>query len=560
MPLLICLTFVFIMLGWGIFFTTVLKTDLSIGLFNAGAFASLLMFYSFLLANPVWMAWFVLIFGGIISALTFASLVRVRGNAITIAAYILLFALSFLTAYGLKFSSIDDYSFWGTISKYLFIFNELPTNDHYISASYLTYTPGMASFHYLIYTLAHQYSQLLGYIAQGLILIAAMLVFFDAKEPARSSAYLGIWLILFTLAYGTVFARMQVDAFVAAYVLAIAWLIYKRGHNAYNLIFIPLIFLSVIKEIGMLFAICSLTLLVFVEKPNRKIITRAFVLLAAVLITKVLWTLHTDAYGFHNFSQGASFTNALKALNPFNAYYHIVQLLYLKALFFKNFDMLLKLPYCLWYLLIAGLWVRAARFAPFSPLGRRVGDEGRGYCHGNRINQILGILTLFIFIYILTLYFLQALVFDVGHGNQEILAFQRYYNMLFLPLLGMAIFLTIDTMELSSLCKVHNPGFKAIFIVLLVLLIGGKIERTQRFHNTYDLYALTAAIQTKTAHMTDSNWSMCLINPPDPTYVVNMPLTYFFMPHRLYQKTALEDSSACNIIVKWDNVGGVTIT
>ncbi len=127
-----------------------------------------------------------------------------------------------LFAIGLQFSSIDDYSFWGVMSKYLFFFHQLPTNADYISASFLTYTPGMACFHYLFYYATGNYSQFSGYVGQGAVLLSALMVLYDPKNQRQSIFRIAVAYIILNVGFGTLLARMEVDGYVAAYVFAIA--------------------------------------------------------------------------------------------------------------------------------------------------------------------------------------------------------------------------------------------------------------------------------------------------------------------------------------------------
>lgn len=551
MLLLTCALFSFVLIGWGVLFTTLLKTELTEGLLNATAFSALVMFFSFLFAVPRVASIIILGLGGLFFIFFMAYAVKKRNkiaaisqHARTIGCYLVLCALGVFISYGLKFRSIDDYSFWGTISKYMFIFNELPLNNDYINASYLTYIPGMASFHYLLYTLANQYSQFLGYFAQGMILISAMMVFFDPKNISRSIAYLSIWLILFILSYGTIFARMEVDAYVASYLFAITWLIYRKGSDSARLIFIPLLFLSIIKEIGLLFALFDIMLLMILEKSNRKVLIHGIGMTFAVLAIKTIWKLHVDAYGLHSFAQAASLKSALAAFNPFNEYYHPVQLLYLKEIVTASFDYLIKLPYLFVYLVIAGLWYWLLKKWPIDK---------------SRVNKLMGLFAGCAIVYLVMLYCLQSLVFDVGHSNEAILGFSRYYNMLFLPWLCMIIFIALEVIKPQSYNSLLKPASVITVSFAFVLLIGGKIERVKKFYQPNNLYALYSLIEVKLPQLKKANWSVCLLNPPKPEYQVTMPLTYFFMPHRVFYPSRKKELAGCDLSLEWGQNDAVYI-
>ncbi|CEK09326.1 hypothetical protein [Legionella hackeliae] len=543
MILLCCALFCSVLIGWGVFFTRVLKTNLSVGLLNATAFSGLVMFYSFLFSIPHLTSLLLLGIGGFLFIFYVGNLIKKKQSLsnyqpelLTILAYLTICGLCFAIAYGLRFRSIDDYSYWGTISKYLFVFNALPNNDTYINASFLTYIPGMASFHYLLYTLTQQYSQILGYFAQGLILIAAMMVFFDPRNIARSVTHLSIWLILFTLSYGAIFARMEVDAYVAAYLFTITWLIYKK-ENSLSLC-LPIVFLSIIKEIGLVFSILALVLLVLVERANRKILLHCVGTIALVFMTKLLWKFHVTSNHFHSFSHSVSLDSALSALNPFNTHYHVAQWLYLKEIFFARFDYLIKIPYLMLYLFIGGLWYWAVK----NPLLNRA-----------RINTSMIVFAAFAVLYLLMLYFLQAIVFAVGYENKDILGFHRYYNMLFLPWLCLLIFSVLDAVKFPALDSLSKPAGFIVVSLAAILLIGGKVERVRKFYQPHQLYQLYASIDAKAKQLGINHWSVCLINPPTPAYQVSMPLSYFFMPNRILYPVDQKELASCNLKLEWTN-------
>ncbi|OCH99001.1 hypothetical protein A8135_09635 [Legionella jamestowniensis] len=537
MVLLFCTLFCFILIGWGYFFTRLLNCNLSVGLLNASSFSGLVMFYSFLGVVPQLASMILLGCGALLFTLYLRYLLKNSQHKqfiFTTLAYLILCGLCFSIAYGLKFRSIDDYSYWGTISKYLFVFHALPDNANYINPSFLTYIPGMASFHYLLYTLAHQYSLLLGYFAQGLILISAMMVFFEPKTLARSIVRLSLWLILFTLAYGTIFARMEVDAYVAAYLLAITWLIYKKEHPVS--IVLPILFLSIIKEIGLAFSLLSLVLLALVESHNRKILLHCLGILIAVLLTKFLWKFHVNSYDFHSFSQGISLKTATAALNPFNSDYHQVQQLYVKEILFASFDYLIKIPYLFLYLFIAGLWYWSVKSKGIDKV---------------RLNRAMIVFTLFAILYLLMLYCLQAIVFAVGHENKEILGFHRYFNMLFLPWLCLLIFAVVDAAKLAVWDSLSKPASLMVVVVAVALLVGGKIERVRKFYQPHQLYELQALIEAQVKQINNNNWSICVINPPEPAYQVTMPLSFFFMPNRILYPIDNKELANCELKLEW---------
>ncbi|KTD17788.1 hypothetical protein EAW55_09695 [Legionella jordanis] len=522
-------------MGWAFVFKKILNSSFSVGLFNAIAFLSITIFYGFFSAAPAWLAASLLASG--FSIFLIALLGKLsqkpfdKEDALSIACFLLLAVISFAITLGLKFRSIDDFSYWGVISKYLFVFNRLPTSDNYIHANFLSYVPGMAGFHYLLFRLANQYSQHLGYFAQSLIFIAALLIVFEPKRLLRSILYLCIFEIVFSFSYGSVFARMEVDAYVAAYLFAICWLIYKK--EATKEVFLPIVFLSLMKEIGLFFAFLAISLLL-VRKKSRKTVVIAVAATLAVLGNKLLWQHYIQAQHFHSFAPQLSLHSASLVFNPFNSYYQPAQWLYLKAILLANFDYLLKLPYLAIYIILFGLAYR---------LSQDVNSK-------KNIRNLMAVFTLFAAIYLLMLFALEAIAFDLGHSTIEVLSFHRYFNMLCLPWLCMLIFLTLDSVPEDTFQR-RGKALSVISLGLsLLFLIAGRIEREHRFYHPHQLYELKEIINNEIAQATKPLWTLCLVNPPKPEFQLLMPLKYFFMPNPIVA-TATEKATDCDFVLAW---------
>lgn len=556
--------FVVVLLGWAYWFIARLGADLSIGLYNATAFLGLSIFFAFLFGHGVQIMAYGLLGFGLLFFIQFL-LRSVRalkadrpsrslwitlrdnypGNDIFyVASFFFLSLLCLISAYGLQFRSIDDYSFWGSISKYLFIFHSLPTNDTYINANFLSYTPAMASFQYLIFSLCGRYTQFLGYFGQGLVFVSALLVLAGFREGVRPKAQalvnMSLLFILFFLAYGFVLGRMEVDAYVAAFFFINCWIIYKKKQNSLYDIWIPLLFLSVIKEIGLLFSFFTIIYYFVSVKPKTvKEWVMCFGILFSLLATKMLWKYHVLLSGFHSFSGGIHGRIALEALNPFNADYHQAQVLFLKAVLFEKFDHLIRIPYVGIYLLMGGIYYFLLKKYP---------DYKKIPQHFMRI------FSLFAVIYLIMLYLLQTLVFQAGYHMNVILDFPRYYNMLFLPWFCMLIFITLDITRPNWLYQ-SNKSVIICLIIASIFFVGGKIERSIRFYKNAELYATYNQIRQNKVMLNNKkhikNLRICLQNPPYPYYQIGMPLSYLLMPNQVYYPVSQKHEKFCDLMVRW---------
>lgn len=518
-------------IGFASFFSRCFKLPLAPLLFASTAFIGVLQF---LLAMTNYLpqgSLVILIFG---TFLFIYYLFTAKENWHTIGFYLLFACFIILFDFRLQFSSIDDYSFWGVMSKYLFYFNRLPTNSDFISASFLTYTPGMACFHYLFYYATGQYSQFAGFIGQGAILLSALMVLFDPKNLRHSIFQIAVAYILLNVGFGTLLARMEVDGYVAAYIFAIAWLLLTRRdvRQTFTIIFFPILFLSLIKEIGLFFGVILTIAFCVTNNKSRKNVALAALLCAGFLGLKWIWLLHCQQYGFTSFSRAIQLPNAMAALNPFNAYFQPAQMLVIKSLFLGRFGHVLEWPNIVTYAMLFYMWHK---------LSTHINGELR-----QRAMQLRWIFVAAVISYAIMLYLLQAITFDVGHTFDHTLDFQRYFNMLLIPffLFSLLVYTEETIPQHQSSWQKHIP--LTIMLIALTFAISGKIERTIRYNRPNEIYPLIDMVRKQLPE--HENWTLCLENPPQPAYQTTIPMAYFLLPKKV---KLLDSSGACNYLLAW---------
>ncbi|MBA2652705.1 MAG: hypothetical protein H0U73_10620 [Tatlockia sp.] len=530
-----------VIIGYSFFFSSIFNTSLSLCIVSATSFIGVLEFL-FAISNYLQVgSSFLLITGlGLFVFFSLRDLLYVypkrRLNWLTITYFLVFSFFLALFVWGLRFGLIDDYSFWGTMSKYLFTFRQLPSNTDFIIHNFLTYIPGMACFHYLFYFALGKYSQFLGYFAQGIVLLSTLMVLFDAKKIQVSLYRMAIAFIFLSIGFGTVFARMQVDALVAAFVFVIVWMIFRKQQNDhYFLFFFPILFLSLIKEIGFLFAImCIVALLV--TRSNKKALLYGLLSLLGVLALKWIWIAHCKMYGFQSFSQGVSLTRSLDALNPFNSYYHAAKILFIKAIFLESFGHVLAWPNLVSYLGLALIWHRLSK--------------AMGFENYRVALQLRGVFLCTMGLYLIMLYLLQAIVFDLGNSQKHVLDFGRYFNMLLIPFTLFSILLYYDEKS-----EVQVQSFKqalpiTVTSIFLIFLISGKVEKTYKYY----LPTIYPIVETLNKQLPNSpDWTLCLKEPPGLAYELAMPLVYFYMPHRVIVLNDNISEKGCDYVLTWPN-------
>ena len=458
--------------------------------------------------------------------------VKRKENHTTAGIYLLFAYFIFLFDWGLRFSSIDDYSFWGVMSHYLFYFNKLPTNADIISASYLTYTPGMACFHYLFYYATGQYSQFAGFVGQGAILLSALMVLFDPKNVRASMFQIAIAYIILNVGFGTLLARMEVDGYVAAYVFASAWLIFKNTRHGGLLVFFPILFLSLIKEIGLFFGVMLCIAFLITHTKSKKNLGLVALLLAGLFGLKSIWLLHCHHYGFTSFSKAIHLPNALAALNPFNTYFQPAQHLVIKTLLLGRFGHVLEWPNSVTYLLLFYMWHKLS-------IHMKIKNRQSAI-------QLRWLFVTVLIIYAIMLYLLQAITFDVGHTFDHTLDFQRYYNMLLIPffLFTVLVYAEENVPQQQSTWQKHLPI--TVMFIALIFAISGKIERTIRNKRPNVIYKLIEMVHQQLPE--NESWTLCLDNPPQPTYQTSIPMAYFLLPNKV---TLVDGAEGCNYRMVW---------
>jgi hypothetical protein len=250
-----------------------------------------------------------------------------------------------------------------------------------------------------------------------------------------------------------------------------------------------------------------------------------------------VWIAHCQAYGFHSFAQKIDLTQALNALNPFNSYYQPAQVLFLKAVFGGAFGRILAWPNLVTYLGLALLWHRLSK--------EMLWEDYRA------ASPLKWIIFATLVLYLLMLYLLQAIVFDVGHRYQTLLDFNRYFNMLLIPFTLFSLLLYFEEKGGALLQSSQQWLPRTITAVALIFLVSGKIERTFKYYLPKTIYPLVETVARELP--SNSDWTLCLKEPPEPSYDISMPLAYFFMPHRIVVLDESTPSSTCNYVMSWPN-------
>ncbi|NOX32638.1 MAG: hypothetical protein GXP56_02715, partial [Deltaproteobacteria bacterium] len=271
--------------------------------------------------------------------------------------FLILITISFILTVKMTFTIVDDYVYWGIIGKYLYIYNHLPVAGCPLDSRTLAYTPGTSLIHYFFYLMTGKYSVQVSYFAQNIILISALLVF--VKENYKKTiAYIGILVILMTVLSGSIFTKLQVDYLLSIISFSIFWIYLseKNIHLKLLTISMPICFLFLIKEIGLVLGLFILILVLFDIFADRGIDKRSklkamgilFLTGAVLLLLKALWVKHVSAMGFMEFHNAINWESIKKAFDIFSdkgarkGFF-----IFIKAFIIGSADRL-NTPYLLW--------------------------------------------------------------------------------------------------------------------------------------------------------------------------------------------------------------------
>lgn len=433
---------------------------------------------------------------------------------------------SYLITYGMKFTVDDDYVYWGIIGKYLSQFHHLPDSDTTIIQRHLAYTPGTSLIHYLAYQLAGGYGQAVSYFAQTLFLASALCVVFYGQKIKTGLILFCLLIGLMSLFSGSVFTKLQVDYLLSIYFFSIVWILLKNGPNTQTLltIGIPICFLFLIKEIGLfmgavLLAVFLIDFLFLKKKEDlsKWPVFSLFCLTAGLIVVlKMVWGAHCDAMGFGQFNSGINKDSIITALRIFSE--PGIQkgfLIFSKELFIGASDRL-NLPYTVWYAVMGYAWVTIYSKSTLA--------------YKRRIIRISMVLMMAMALYLLMLYLLQMIVFNIGTTYDHTVGFDRYMNILFAPLVWLCFLLAVEK-KMKEKGSVSRKTAGIAVTIIVVVLLASRVETTLRREPQY-LTTAKIASQIQSHIDTDTVKRIGVIPGTDRHYLW-IRLLYHLLPSRI---------------------------
>ncbi len=379
--------------------------------------------------------------------------------------------IAFFLAWNMAFTVIDDYVYWGIMGKYLFINDHLPVAGNPLDVRILAYTPGAALIHYFFYHLFGRYSTDISYFAQGVVLISALGVLVKEENIKSSVVSIGLSILLLTLFFGSIFTKLQVDYLLSSILFAIFWICYceKDPFRKLLTIALPICFLFLIKEIGLLLGWLALMIVLADILAAGSVARKEKVMLSGMVLTtgavltglKLSWTSHVAAMGFTPFHSGIHLESIQAALQIFSdPHIRNGAMIFMRELFFGPADRL-NLPYLLWYALMAFWGYKIYR--QIHPAAEK------------RFKVFAAMVFSAFVLYLFLLYCLQIIVFNVGTTSNHTVGFARYCNILFSPIALILVMVFTRRVVLAH-DTVSTRAFLVISFIMIGVLVGSRVE------------------------------------------------------------------------------------
>jgi hypothetical protein len=441
-----------------------------------------------------------------------------------------LLIIAYLLSSGLFYRGIDEYAFWGPLSKSVFLHDRLPDSETVIYPRHLSYTPGLALLHYFVYQFYGYFTQSISYFAQSILTIAALLVITHQRDTSRRIIFITSLVFLVSIFFGSILTKLMVDYLLALCFFTSLWIWFSHEKLSVRLwCVLPVLpGLFLIKEAGLLLAgvlapIIAIDLLRQYWRNDRRQALIGLVCLGLALSTllfgKLSWSAYVQAQGFSAFTQGTGSDNLWQAFNVFSADTRAGMKLFLSHILFAHAEKVFTTPYLLWYLLLGLAWLG---------IFKRLDDAAQRQRYG----ILLGLLSAGFIIYVLGVYLLQVAVFKVGDEFDSPLALARYLNIYFIGWLAFSIYKYIDlggaksgTRYTSILACVLAVGFGGLLVINKMRLI----HKTQASETIIQQQAerILAHIQPSRRH------SICIISDDDKDDVqIKLRFLFYLLPQR----------------------------
>jgi len=305
--------------------------------------------------------------------------------------------------------------------------------------------------------------------------VSALFILVTREKIKKVVVAVCLTIVLLTLFCGSVFTKLQVDYLLSVFFFAVMWIWFSEKKQTATLIilFFPICFILLIKQIGLVLGAVILCILLFdilfcdecQTRDRLKSITVLLLTGIAMLVIKQVWTNHCELMGFAGFSSAIN-PDSIKASLRILSNEEIQKgfWIFMKGIFIGPADRL-NLPYLLWYLGLGFLWYKLLKDDQLQPKKRYV------IASAALVSSFL--------LYLLMMYFLQIIVFKVGVDFDHTVGLTRYMNTFFAQM----VFFTVILFYHHRFFVATTGPDKAVyaFVILVILVLG--ISRVEESMN-----------------------------------------------------------------------------
>lgn len=434
--------------------------------------------------------------------------------------FVAIVVLAIVCAFFGRPSVIDDYAYWAIISKSIAMFDALPTEETTIFARHLTYTPGLALFHYYFLSAFSGYHLSVAYFAQNIFLFALLFAFTDGLNKRTTLVVMSVGTILLVLFSGSVFQKLRVDHFLSLLTAAAVWVQIKNRFSLQRFLVVLLAIgcLYLVKEVGMMLAIFLLFVIVQdilylkeIEKKEKIIsLLLCFLLSLYLIFQKYAWDTHCAALGFNQFHSGISLEAVKDAFNLIgNSDSRHGFYLFVKGILIGPADRI-NLPYILWYIALGWIWYTLFKV--------EYKDNGKKYF-------LLFRLAIPVFVlYLLMNYVMQFVVFGLGTVTENTTSLSRYVNIFFCWIIFLTLFsFIVSRFESNEIKKGH---FSNITVVVAALLIVGSSFPTKEPQYEHEIKQLVSNMED----VFEAENQVCITPGNVTDHYLGFRMLYHFLP------------------------------
>lgn len=214
----------------------------------------------------------------------------------------------------LHITHYDNFSHWALIVKNIFDLNALPGDGSNIT--FKGYQPGSALFIYFVGLFTNR-SESIMIIAHNYLLFSLFIPFIKLSKNIKEIIISVLFYLFILLCSYNGFNNLLVDTIISMSIINSFMIIYENKDDISNA-FIPLliisIFMSLIKNVGIGFALLNALIFLYISYKNKKFkknLKYILILFGSIILTVILWYIHVYlVFGSNGMASKHSLSNA----------------------------------------------------------------------------------------------------------------------------------------------------------------------------------------------------------------------------------------------------------